>query len=459
MFNKDFVWGVATASYQIEGAAYEDGKGLSIWDDFCKQDGRIFMGHSGDVACDHYHRFRDDFKLMKDLGIKNYRFSVSWPRIIPKGTGEVNPKGIEFYNNLIDSMIENGITPYMTLYHWDLPLELHYKGGWLNRESSDWFYEYAKVIAENFGDRVKYFFTFNEPQCFIGQSYSRMLTQAPGIRYSNGEVVKMAHNVMMAHGKACMALREFSKADVKVGYAPTYCYWYPQDESNQAEVDASYEKSFKTERDPNGFGWLSAWWSDPVILGSYPEDGLELYGKYLPDTWKEDLKIMCQPLDFLGQNIYNGTEGHLDENGNFVDTKKYDGFPRTANMWHVTPNALKYAAIHLYRRYKLPIYITENGLCNQDVVSLDGKVHDPQRIDFLNRYLIALDEAIESGAKVDGYFQWSFMDNFEWANGYRDRFGLVYINYQTQERIPKDSAYWYKEVIETNGEKLYEHLK
>ncbi len=446
-FPQDFVWGVATASYQIEGAYNEDGRALSIWDAFCEQDGKVLKGHNGNVACDHYHRYKEDVRIMKELGIKAYRFSIAWPRIMPNGTGFVNPQGIEFYNNLIDELISNGIEPFVTLYHWDLPLALYDKGGWLNPDSPEWFKEYARVIADNFSDRVKYFITFNEPQCFIGLGYVTGL-HAPGLKLSLRDTVLMSHHVLKGHGLAVKTLREFGKQPLKIGYAPTADYAYPSDENNPSDIEAAKKLTFEVKNGDN-WAWNVSWWSDPVFFGEYPKDGLAFCEKFLPEGWREDLKIINQPLDFLGQNLYTGYEVKASPDGTPEIVSRYDGHPRTAIGWPIEPKALKWCVKFLYERYKLPIYITENGLSCADVVSVDGNVHDPNRIDFLQRYLFALYEAMAEGAEVLGYFQWSIMDNFEWAFGYTERFGIVYIDYTTQQRIIKDSAYWYKNLIET----------
>ena len=452
MFKKDFIWGVATASYQIEGAAYEDGKGLSIWDEFCKVPGKVRDFHSGDIACDHYHRYKEDVALMKEMGVKNYRLSISWPRLLPEGIGKVNEKGVQFYHNLFDELIKNGITPYVTLFHWDYPKALFDKGGWLNPESSKWFEEYALLIAKEYGSKIKYFMTFNEPQCFIGKSYIGDCKHAPGLRMPISDVIKMIHNMLKGHGLAVKALRENCNSDVKIGYAPTGSLYYPFNEENSADVNAAYEMTFKTSESEK-FGFDLSWYVDPVVFGTYPEDGLKMYEKYLPSNWKEDMGIICQPLDFMGQNNYNGQSVRV--NGSDVEfLKRKVGHPRTAINWPVTPESIKWVVKFLHQRYKLPVLITENGLSCTDVVSLDGKVHDPNRIDFYHRYLLKLQEAIDEGADVMGYFAWSFMDNFEWSEGYNERFGLVYVDFETQERTVKDSGYWYKKVIETNGECL-----
>ena len=445
-FKKDFVWGAATASYQIEGAWNEDGRGLSVWDVFCHEPGNVERGHTGDVACDHYHRYKEDIALMKEMGIKAYRFSISWSRIFPNGIGEINEKGVKFYSDLIDELLANGIEPYVTLFHWDYPYELHKKGGWLNDESIKWFADYAAKISELYSNRVKYFITFNEPQCFIGLGYLKGV-HAPGLKVSHKDIFQMWHNVLKAHGAAVIALRKNAKQPIKVGYAPTHGAYYPSTDSPK-DIKAAREKYFECVPLSGNVMWNLPWWSDPVILGRYPEDGLKMYRDYLPEITEEDMKLINQPLDFYGQNIYTGQEVRMGEDGRPEFVERCVGSPKTAIQWPVTPECLHWGPRFLHERYGLPVYITENGMSAHDVVSLDGKVHDPNRIDFLNRYLIELEKAVNDGADIAGYFLWSFMDNFEWAKGYTDRFGIVYVDYTTQKRIPKDSAYWYKDWIE-----------
>ena len=446
---KDFIWGAATAYYQIEGGWNEGGKGLSIWDVYSHQPGHVKDNHTGDVACDHYHRYKEDFKLMKELGIKHYRFSVSWPRLFPNGTGELNQEGAKFYSDLIDAMLENGIEPYMTLFHWDYPYELFKKGGWLNEESVKWFADYAAAVSRLYSDRCKHFITFNEPQCFLGMGYF-CGGHAPNLRMGYKDILQMCHNALKAHGAAVIALRENAVGPIKVGYAPTSSASYPANE-DPATIEATRKDYFACP--PLGLDmlWSVSWLSDPVILGKYPEDGLEMYKDYLPEITEADMKLICQPLDFYCQNIYNGHDCHLGEDGKVYKPIRPTGHGRTTVDWPVTPEALRWGPRFLYERYKLPIVITENGMAAHDWVSLDGKVHDPNRIDFLHRYLLELEKATEDGVDVMGYFQWSFMDNYEWQLGYTERFGIVYVDYQTQQRIPKDSAYWYKNWIEEHS--------
>lgn len=450
-FQKDFKWGVATAAYQIEGAFQEDGKGLNIWDVFCREKGRTFDGHTGEIACDHYHRFREDVALMKELGIKAYRFSISWSRLLPTGTGKLNPAGVKFYNELIDALLDAGIEPFVTLYHWDLPYDLYRKGGWLNPESVNWFAEYTKDVAELYSDRVSNFFTFNEPQCFIGNACLRGF-HAPGVHGMVRDTLEMAHNVLKAHGTAVKVLREYAKSDVKVGYAPTCNMSYP-DSDKPEDIEAARMTLFEV-KETEDWAWNVAWWSDPVMLGSYPEEGLKKYREYLPEITKDDMKLINQPLDFYGQNIYNGVRVRMGSDGKPEVVKRYDGYPKTSLDWPVTPECLYWGPRFLYERYKKPIYITENGMSCHDVISLDGKVHDPNRIDFLNRYLRELKKCAEDGTDIRGYFLWSLLDNFEWHTGYAERFGIVYVDYPSQRRIIKDSGYWYRQTIQENGENL-----
>ncbi len=447
-FRKDFVWGTATASYQIEGAWNEGGRGLSVWDTFCHERGNVQEGHTGDLACDHYHRFREDIALMKTLGIRAYRFSLSWTRIFPKGIGEINMEGVRFYSDLIDELLKNGIEPYITLFHWDYPYELHRKGGWLNDESIGWFADYAKTAVELFSDRCVYFITMNEPQCFVGSGYLKGV-HAPGLKVSYKDAFQIAHNVLKAHGAAVIAMRKAAKQPIKIGYAPTCAANYPLTESPE-DIEAAKASLFACPPLGKGVFWSVSWWSDPVILGHYPEDGVAMYREYLPEITEEDMKLIHQPLDFYGQNIYHGSAIRSDGKGRYASAERTPGAPKTAIQWSITPKCLRWGPEFLYERYHLPIFITENGMSAHDTVSLDGKVHDPNRIDFLHRYLMELEKSTDNGTDIGGYFLWSFMDNFEWDKGYTERFGIVYVNYETQERIPKDSAYWYRDWIEAH---------
>ena len=448
-FAKDFVWGAATSSYQIEGPGRDSGKGQNIWDVFTKEPGRVYEGHTGDIACDHYHRFREDVAYMKELGLKGYRFSIDWSRVLPEGTGKVNEKGIDFYNALIDELLEQGIEPYITLYHWELPYEIYKRGGWMNPEIVEWFGQYARLVAERFSDRVKYFFTLNEPQCFVGLGFLQGC-HAPGVKAPLRDTFEMAHNALKAHGRAVQMLRAYGKQNVQIGYAPTSGMCYPEKETPK-DIEAARKALFALPDDLSNWTWNVSWWSDPVILGKYPEEGMKKYEKYLPVITDEDMKLISQPIDFYGQNIYNGRCIRMGTDGRPEEVRRPAGFPKTATNWPVTPEALYWGPKFLYERYRKPIYITENGMACHDTVSQDGKVHDPNRIDFLARYLKNLKRAAEE-IDIRGYFQWSLMDNFEWDKGYAERFGIIYVDFETQERIWKDSAYWYRDLIRRNGD-------
>ncbi|MBV9864376.1 MAG: beta-glucosidase [Abitibacteriaceae bacterium] len=448
-FPKEFVWGAAAASYQIEGAAREDGKGLSVWDMLCRKPGAIWSGHSGDVACDHYHRYPEDIGLMQQIGLYAYRLSLSWPRIMPDGVGTVNDAGLAFYDRLIDALLAANITPYVTLFHWDYPYELYCRGGWLNRDSSDWFAEYTAVVVDKLSDRVRHWMTLNEPQCFIGLGHSTG-EHAPGVKLPFAEVLRAGHNSLLAHGKAVQTIRAHSKQPCEIGYAPVGVVKMPASDAPE-DIEVARQAMFSvTNKGP----WNNTWWMDPVILGQYPEDGLKLFGADVPEVRPGDLETICQPLDFFGTNIYQGERVKANAAGQAESVPLRTGHELTAFRWPVTPDALYWGPRFFWERYKLPIVITENGLSNIDWVSLDGQVHDPQRIDYTARHLLELERAGQDGVDIRGYFHWSLMDNFEWAEGYKERFGLIYVEYPTQQRILKDSAHWYAEVIKSNGAAL-----
>ena len=451
-FKKGFIWGAATAAYQIEGAAYEDGKGLSVWDRFSHTPGKVFEGHTGDLACDHYHLMAQDLGLMEKLGIRNYRFSVSWPRLLPEGIGRINEKGVAFYDRLIDGLLERGIRPFMTLFHWDFPIELFKRGGWENPDSSGWFEELALLCGRRFGDRVKDFIPLNEPQCFIGLGHVSG-EHAPGLKVPLSSSIPMSHHVLTANGKACRVLRETVR-DVNLGYAPCGSPAIPVSEAPD-DIQAAREAYFSVPRDAERWYWNVSWWSDPVMLGSYPQQGLQIYGRYLPERWESDLPLIRQKLDYYAQNIYQGGLVRAAQTGQgWEQILHQPGIAKTASDWPVTPDCLYWGPRFLYERYKTPVLITENGMAGTDAVSLDGKVHDAARENYLHRYLLALRRAADDGVDAAGYFHWSLLDNFEWAKGYAERFGLVYVDYQTMARIPKESAAWYRVVMESNGGNL-----
>lgn len=451
-FRKDFLWGAASAAYQLEGGYRADGKGLNIWDVFtnCHSAGikkYVRYNETGNEACDHYHRYKEDIALMKKMGLKNYRFSINWTRILPDGIGKVNEQGIKFYSDLVDELIKNGITPLVTLFHWDYPYELYKKGGWLNPESSDWFAEYAAVVVDALSDRVSYWMTVNEPQVFIGLGFYAG-NHAPFLKLHSCDLLQMTHNVLLAHGKAVKVIREKAKLSPRVGFAFATACCSPLDNSKE-ETEAAYKRSF--DFDCGNYLFSPGWWADPIFFGKYNEKGYEIFGNDMPHINEGDMEIISLPVDFYGVNVYDA-KSIMTIDGYPEGT--YTGMPRTSMNWAVTPETLYWTPRFLYERYGVPIMITENGLANNDWVSLDGKVHDPQRTDFIERYLKELRRAASDGVDILGYLHWSVMDNFEWADGYDRRFGLIYVDYRTQERTIKDSAFRYKEIMESNGESL-----
>ncbi len=451
-FPEGFVWGAAAAAYQVEGAAYEDGKGPSVWDMMCRKEDAIWRGQTGDVACDHYHRYREDVALMKEIGLEAYRLSISWPRVIPTGTGAVNPKGLDFYNRLVDELLAARIEPWVTLFHWDFPYELYSRGGWLNPYSPDWFADYTAVIADALSDRVTHWMTHNEQACFIGIGLHEG-RHAPGDKLGLAEVLRAAHHTLLAHGKSVQVLRARAKRPPLISLAHTGEVRFPATD-RKADVEAARREMFAVESKERPV-WGAAWWLDPIFFGHYPEDGLATFGRAAPQVKAGDMETIRQPLDFLGVNIYQGAPVAAGPRGQRVAVPFPDGVPLTAFKWNVTPEALYWGPRFLYERYNSPIVITENGMSGLDWISLDGQVHDPQRIDYTQRYLLAFEAAIADGVDGRGYFHWSVMDNFEWAEGFKERFGLVYVDYVTQRRVLKDSARWYGQVIASNGANLF----
>jgi beta-glucosidase len=443
-FPESFVWGAASASYQIEGAASDDGKGPSIWDAFCKRPGAVWQGHTGDVACDHYHRWREDVALMKAVGLRAYRLSISWPRVLPEGTGQVNAAGLDFYDRLVDALLEATIAPYVTLFHWDSPLALHAKGGWLNEDSPRWFGEYARVVAARLGDRVPSFMTMNEPQVVVDAGL-REGRHAPGEQRPFAEVLLATHHVLLAHGRAVQALRaEAPRA--RVGLAPVGLPAIPAS-ADPRDVEAGRTWTFRTA---SRSVRTNAWWMDPIFLGEYPADGMALFAADMPAVGAGDMRAIAQPLDYFGVNLYEAPVVRAGADGPEAVPMPV-GAPITAFDWRVTPEALYWGPRFFHDRYGLPVLVTENGLSCRDWVSLDGAVHDPQRIDFIARHLRQLHRALADGVPAIGYFHWTLLDNFEWAHGYKHRFGLVHVDFATQQRTIKDSGRWYAQVIASHG--------
>ena len=448
-FPENFAWGAAAASYQIEGAAHAEGKGPSVWDMFCRKPGKVWNGQNGDVACDHYHRYAEDVALMKRIGLKAYRLSVSWPRVLPEGTGVANERGLSFYDRVVDELLKAGIEPWFTLFHWDFPLSLYHRGGWLNRDSAEWFADYTDLVVRRLSDRVRHYMTLNEPQVFIGAGHYEG-RHAPGDQLAWREVLRAGHHVLLAHGRSVQAIRASAKKPPRVGFAPVATAVMPASASD-ADLEAARRATFGiTERT----AWTNTWWMDPVFRGEYPADGLRVFGDDAPRFPAGDLAIISQPVDFCGVNIYQGTYVRAGKNGEPVLVPHPTGYKLTAFDWAVTPDAMYYAPKFLYERYRKHIVITENGISCRDWISLDGKVHDPQRIDFTERHLLELDRALGDGVPVEAYFHWSFIDNFEWAHGYKHRFGLIFCDYPSGDRTIKDSGEWYAEVIRTNGRSL-----
>jgi len=438
-FPKDMKWGTATASYQIEGAANEDGRGPSIWDTFSHTPGKVKGGDNGDIACDSYHRYEEDIRIMKDLGIDYYRFSVAWPRIYPNGKGDINPKGLEFYHDFVDKLIENGIEPMCTLYHWDLPQALQDQGGWANRETIDAFVQYAKTMFREFKGKIKYWITLNEPWCISFLS-NHIGAHAPG--YQDLQLATdISHHLLVAHGRAVKKFREL-EVEGQIGFAPNTT-WLDPFSDQQEDLDACQRE----------IGHYVEWFMDPVFKGEYPQFMVEWFRKKGVELHIQsgDLDDINQPIDFLGINYYTGHIARYKENTGLFDFEYIEmGYERTDIDWPVYPEEFFKVLTHITKRYgDVPIYITENGACYNDE-PVNGKVGDDRRIKYLQQHLTALSQAIESGVNIKGYFVWSLMDNFEWAEGYSKRFGIVHVDYNTLERTKKDSFYWYKKMIANN---------
>jgi len=437
-FPNNFIWGAATAAYQIEGAWDEDGKGESIWDRFSHTPGKVFNNDNGDVACDHYHRWRDDIALMCELGLQAYRFSIAWPRILPEGIGAVNQPGLDFYDRLVDGLLEAGITPFATLYHWDLPQALQDENGWANRAVVGAFANYADIVSRRLGDRVKHWITHNEPWCtsFLGNYVGN---HAPGLR--EGPMLAVAHHVLMSHGAAAPVLRANSPG-ADVGISLNFSPAYPA--SDSAEDQAAAQRFD---------GFFNRWFLDPIYGRGYPEDMVALYGQAMPNIPADDLEKIAAPIDFLGVNYYNRAVIVDDPAaaplrlGSVRPEGEY-----TAMDWEVYPEALRALLVRLTRDYgPAKLYITENGSAYDDTFAPDGAIHDERRVRYLESHLMAAHAAIGEGVPLAGYFAWSLMDNFEWAYGYDKRFGIVHVDYETQQRTPKDSARVYSAVIGRNG--------
>ena len=446
-FPDGFLWGAATASYQIEGGVREDGRGEAIWDRFSHTPGRTQNGDTGDVACDHSHRWREDLALMRELGVSAYRFSTAWPRVLPRGRGALNQAGLDWYSALVDGLLEAGIRPFVTLYHWDLPQALQDEGGWANPATVDAFQAYVEAVARRLGDRVKHWITFNEPWvvAMVGNFQGR---HAPGLRDLR-TALQVAHNELVAHGRAVRLLRSLSPQG-RVGITLNLTRSRPASNSPEDALAARYHD-----------GHQNRWFLDPLFGRGYPADLAALYGSHIPAVEPGDLEVAAVPLDFLGINYYSPTYVRAPRPGEGADV----GF---VTLGQNELHALGYETteigkpmtggkpfadllVEVDRAYRPPaIYITENGAAMPEEV-VDGAVHDPLRVAYLQEHVRALRDAIEAGAPVRGYFVWSLLDNFEWAWGYSMRFGLVHVDYATQRRTIKDSGHWYKQLIRRNA--------
>jgi len=435
IFPDDFLWGVASSSYQTEGAWNEDGRGESIWDRFLHTPGTSKNGDTGDIACDHYHRYKEDVALIDELGTQAYRTSISWPRVIPKGKGDVNRAGLEFYSRLVDELLETGIEPWICLYHWDLPQALQDEGGWANRDIVQYFADYAGLMARELGDRVKRWLILNEPRCiaWLGHFYG---IHAPGIK--NPELaLKVSHHLLLTQGKAIQTLRDIDQG-FQIGTIVDLNAIHPiSDESKDREATGKLDDL------------LNRWFLDPVFKGEYPPLAEEVGIK--PN--QEDMDLIRQPLDYLGVNYYTRFFAAHDPSNPLTRAKVINKKTPVTDMgWEIYPNGLYEILTRLRKEYDDPVlYVTENGAAFEDMAIKDGEVQDDDRIAFLRDHVATAYRAIKDGVKLKGYFVWSIMDNFEWAEGYTKRFGLIHVDYQTLKRTPKKSAYWYKQLIADNG--------
>jgi beta-glucosidase len=444
-FPERFVWGVATSAYQIEGASSDDGRGESIWDRFCRSPGKVAKGASGDVACDHYRRYRDDVGIMRGIGVKAYRFSIAWPRILPRGRGEPNPRGLDFYSRLVDTLLDAGIEPFVTLYHWDLPQTLQDEGGWPHRATAEAFVEYADVVSRRLGDRVKRWITHNEPWCasLLGHQEGK---HAPGWRDWPAALLA-SHHLLLSHGWAVPVIR----ANVKEAEVGITLNLTPAEPASPSAADLDSCRHFD--------GYFNRWFLDPLYRPHYPEDMLADYAAdgRLPKDWAaqvrpDDLTAIAAPTDFLGVNYYTRavlrSQAVAEKDNLHRLIFPAPASERTEMGWEVFPEGLHRILHRVHLEYAPgPIYVTENGASYPDGPGPDGRVRDGRRLRFLREHFRAAERAIAAGVPLAGYFVWSLLDNFEWERGYDQRFGIVWTDYATQQRIPKDSALWYRRVI------------
>jgi beta-glucosidase len=436
VFPPDFQWGVSTSAYQIEGGAKEDRRGPSIWDAFATVPGAVYQGQNGDIAADHYHRMREDVALMAELGIRSYRFSVAWPRVIPEGTGPSNSQGLAFYDRLVDELLEHNIEPTPTLYHWDLPWVLHDRGGWLSRTTAVAFAEYADVVSRHLGDRVKRWITVNEPFCAAYLGYAVGL-HAPGLRDPQAAVVT-AHHLLLGHGLAVERVRA-NVPDAQVGISLDLSPIYAAD--SRPETLAAVEKQDR---------FKNRWFLDPVFRGAYPESLFAEQGVAPPPIQDADMKAIARPIDFLGINYYSRELiiAEAEASGSWQRVYPVPGSSYTAMNWEVFPQGLTDLLLRLQRDYApAAMMITENGAAYEDKWGWGEQVSDPERRQYLQSHIQAVARAVEQGVPVRGYYFWSLLDNFEWAEGYSKRFGLIYVDYPSQQRIIKESGYWYRDFL------------
>jgi beta-glucosidase len=434
-FPADFIWGAATAAYQIEGATDEDGRGESIWDRFCATPGKIRNGENGAIACDFYHRYPTDVALMRELGIDAFRFSIAWPRILPDGRGRVNAKGLDFYDRLVDALLEAGIQTFATLYHWDLPQALENAGGWTARDTVDAFEEYVGVVAERLGDRVGAWITHNEPwvASWLGYGWG---VHAPG-RATEAGAVAAAHHLLLSHGRAVEVLRSTAPS-AEIGITV-----------NLAHVDAASDSAADREAAREADGFQNRWFLDPLFRGAYPEDMLERYAASPPPVDDGDLATIAAPIDFLGVNYYSRSVIAAGADGGRPRPVRVPDSEYTDMDWEVYPDGLHDLLVRVHSDYAPQrIYVTENGAAFADVRDHSGRVLDPERTEYIASHVRAIGRALAAGVPIAGYFVWSLLDNFEWSYGYAKRFGLVYVDYPTLERVPKGSFHWYRDFIE-----------
>lgn len=434
-FPKDFMWGVATSSYQIEGAVTQGGRGATIWDTFSHTHGKTLNGDTGDVACDHYNRYQEDVALMASLAVQSYRFSLAWSRILPQGTGKINHEGLDFYDRLIDALLAHNITPMVTLYHWDLPQTLQDAGGWVARDIVHAFVNYADVATRRLGDRVKLWTTHNEPWCisflshFVGE-------HAPGQRDMRSALAA-AHHVMLSHGMALEAIRA-NVGDAKAGITLNFTHVDPADDREE-DIAAAHRLD----------GYFNRWFLDPIFKAQYPEDMWAFFGSLVPSVHEGDLEVIARPMDYLGMNYYTRTLVGAGKEEPFFTRTVRARAEHTAMDWEVYPQGMETLLVRIHETYSPPaIYITENGAAFDDAPDAEGNISDARRQAFLEAHFEAAERAIARGVPLKGYYVWSFLDNFEWAFGYERRFGIVYVDFKTQKRTPKQSALWYRDWIE-----------